>query len=107
MTPHEVIKNSISQEMLASYFHSDDIDIGDIGEYVKNNNLSLLLSVKEMVESKKRDNVFVPDHTPSMHGGLVCRDCGGQEDCKCEAYNEALSDLQSLLDEEINKVKEL
>lgn len=47
----------------------------------------------EKIRGKRRDNVFVPSHSPSMHGGLVCRACGGQEDCGCEYYNEAIDDL--------------
>jgi hypothetical protein len=43
------------------------------------------------------DNVLVPDHTPSMHGGLICRGCGGQEDCDCETFNECNQLWKSLL----------
>lgn len=96
--PSQVIKNSISPEMLASYFHSDDIDVGDIGEYVKNNNLSLLLSVKEMV-GKMEDNNYCDNHE-------LCDECCGMHCCD-SGYSNAKSDLQSLLYEEINKIKEI
>jgi len=66
--------------------------------------IHLLESVKEWAEGEKKDNVFVPDHTPSMHGGLVCRACGGQEDCECETYNSAISDLIKHLQTQIKEI---
>lgn len=97
MTPHEVIKNNIEK-----FKHLKDCDKEDVGyhcddcgnavkDYLKSSYLSLLLSVKEMVESSK-----VIDITQD---GLQIGDAS--------AYNQALSDLQSLFDEEINKAKEL
>lgn len=58
----------------------------------------VLDEVKKEVEKQKRDNVFVPDHTPSMYGGLICRACGGQEDCFCSVCNEVIEEISALLE---------
>ena len=70
---------------------------------VKNMNIRLinkvLDEVKREVEKQKRDNVFVPDHTPSMHGGIVCKSCGGHEDCFCSVYNEFIEEISTIIDQ--------
>lgn len=59
----------------------------------------VLDEVKREVEKQKRDNVFIPDHTPSMHGGLICRACGGQEDCSCSVRNEVIEDISTTINQ--------
>lgn len=111
MTPHEVIKDSLEKfdEKFCSFNLSGDercekclhksfdgSPVADycgsvdeyIKDYLKSSQLSLLLSVKGMCEQYK--NYYNP-----------------MGDERNKGKHEAMSDLQSLLDEEINKVKEL
>lgn len=81
--PHEVFKETIEKAETL-----DELVIARDG------GISLLLSVKEMVETKKNTRIIVKD---SSNAGKM----------KTIGYHQALSDLQSLLDSEINKVKEL
>lgn len=133
MTPHEVIKDSVEKlpDLTcingAMYFGAVETpcsgrETGECGsrcqneqtydeamielvEYMTNSQLSILLSVKEMVGKMKKDSTIINRWEGRQFSG--CKTCGEQENCECESYNEALSDLQSLLDIEINKVKEL
>ena len=78
-------------------------------EHLKSSHLSLLLSVKEMVETKKKDTSFwEKDLTPEEK---LLKAIYSKEEYLakeyCDGYNQALSDLQSLLDSEINKIKEI
>jgi len=88
MTPHEVIKDSLEkfEERFKDSFSGGDMNEWErakpIIEYLKSSQLSLLLSVKEMAEKRLET---------ALHW---------------EVRNE-LEDLQSLLDTEINKIKEL
>lgn len=63
----------------------------ELVKYIIDSQLSLLLSVKEMVG----DNMFEDSAQ------------AGQFSMHADGYNNALEDLQALLDEEINKIKEL
>ena len=127
MSPHEVIKNSIEkfhqkwnecnceQGFDIGQCHNASSDTGqqyaehDIADYLKSSQLSLLLSVKEMVETKKKDTSFwEKDLTPEEK---LLKAIYSKEEYLakeyCDGYNQALSDLQSFLDTEINKIKEL
>lgn len=77
MTPHEVVKESV--EKLDKYLEKMEMDGFKIDEYLIKSNLSLLISVKEMV-----------DNAEHLETGIV-----------------DINYLQSLLDTEINKIKEL
>lgn len=123
MTPHEAIKNNLEKlpDLTcingAMYFGAVETpcsgrETGECGsrcqneqtydeamkelvEHIKSSQLSLLLSVKEMVESTKHKNLQAMEKgsefmTPRMYRAL--------------GHNQALSDLQSLLDEEISKI---
>ena len=115
MTPHEVVKNSLEkfEERFKDSFSGGDMNEWErakpIIEYLKSSHLSLLLSVKEMVETKKKDTSFwEKDLTPEEK---LLKAIYSKEEYLakeyCDGYNQALSDLQSLLDSEINKIKEI
>ena len=96
MTPHEVVKDSLEkfEERFKDSFSGGDMNewerAGPIIEHLKSSHLSLLLSIKEMVD-KQYD---------------TCIYNGRQFRIENETTR-VLDNLQSLLDEEINKVKEL
>ena len=89
MTPHEVIKAINKGSSLR----------GDFDEYTKNVGISLLLSVKEMVG----------DGTLQVYlRSKQSQDCSrGENEEEKSVEMISLKDLQSLLDAEINKVKEI
>lgn len=74
MKPHEVIKENLEKA-----------ETQDEANIVKESNLDLLLSVKEMVKAQ------IPDFETRFNMG----------------YIQAVEKIQLLLDEEINKIKEL
>lgn len=74
MKPHEVIKENLEKA-----------ETQDEANIVKESNLDLLLSVKEMVKAQ------IPDFETRFNMG----------------YIQAIEKIQLLLDEEINKIKEL
>ena len=116
MTPHEVIKDSLEKfEKEYDFINDEDeytldkYDVESFIEHLKSSHLSLLLSVKEMVETKKKDTSFwEKDLTPEEK---LLKAIYSKEEYLakeyCDGYNQALSDLQSLLDSEINKIKEI
>lgn len=107
MIPHEVIKKNIEKFeenrslVVCSTIKDEDENICPLTDIDATNKLhrdffidsqlSLLLSVKEMVESQMFEDSAQ----------------GGQFSMHTDGYNNALEDLQSLLDIEINKVKEI
>ena len=106
MTPHEVVKDSLEkfEERFKDSFSGGDMNewerAGPIIEHLKSSHLSLLLSVKEMVEQQKNN----PQEISNM--------LAGSENNKFVAFkfigaNEMIDNLQSFLDTEINKIKEL
>lgn len=99
MTPHEVVKNSLEEfdnQKLIQACHCKGC-CGQIKKYFIDSQLSLLYREKEMVESKKKNEIMSDRETMTTL----------YTNRKIEGYNQALLDLQSLLDTEINKVKEL
>ena len=111
MTPHEVIKDSLEKfEKEYDFINDEDeytldkYDVESFIEHLKSSQLSLLLSVKEMVESKKKNNISFENNEDAADYGKIYDAMYYAEDT---GYDKALSDLQSLLDTEINKVKEL
>ena len=98
MTPHEVVKDSLEkfEERFKDSFSGGDMNewerAGPIIEHLKSSHLSLLLSVKEMVESRKEEMFQLWRKTREQVYEIRYME---------DEY------LQSLLDEEINKVKEL
>ena len=97
MTPHEVVKDSLEKfEKEYDFINDEDeytldkYDVESFIEHLKSSHLSLLLSIKEMVD-KQYD---------------TCIYNGRQFRIENETTR-VLDNLQSLLDEEINKVKEL
>ena len=107
MTPHEVVKNSLEKfEKLIEYNHGNgDIilktevfyDKQKLKQFIIDSQLTLLLSVKEMVESRKKKEIMSDrDTMTTIHANY-----------KTRGYNQALSDLKSILDSEINKIKEI
>lgn len=119
MTPYEVVKESIDkmrliEDLLSVVSDCDLLDTEDVENFYRNadriingskidnawkalklkgtlksSQLSFLLSVKEMVIDNKRNYPMVDE--PEWRKG----------------YTEALEDIQSLLDTEINKIKEI
>lgn len=100
MKPHEVIKENLDKVIneLEENFKEYFTDGYPFENYIAIKNstklelvISILLSVKEMVG----DNMFEDSAQ------------AGQFSMHADGYNNALEDLQALLDEEINKIKEL
>ena len=99
MTPHEVIKDSLEkfEERFKDSFSGGDMNEWErakpIIEYLKSSQLSLLLSVKEMVDVARK-NCIEPsgwDDISNHNRGRI----------------EGIEYIQSLLDSEINKIKEI
>lgn len=91
MTINETIKNNLKnfEEIVMKDGYYKSMSKPDSKEFIKSSQVSLLLSVKEMVLDNKRNYPMVDE--PEWRRG----------------YTEALSDLQAFLDEEINKIKAL
>jgi len=96
MKPHEVIKENLEEfEQEFKFISHTKLIAGEhlvspygnvlIKDYLKSSQLSLLLSVKEMVKAQ------IPDFETRFNMG----------------YIQAIEKIQLLLDEEINKIKEL
>ena len=95
MTPHEVVKNSLEKfEKEYDFINDEDeytldkYDVESFIEHLKSSHLSLLLSVKEMVG--KRKECYEPTYE-EIDKGIVL----------------GMSEVESLLDSEINKIKEM
>ena len=108
MKPHEVIKESLENfeveypvTKFASALRGMSFQMElrrDFKKTIIDSQLSLLLSVKEVVDKMKENN-YCDNHE-------LCDGCCGSHCCDV-GYDKAKSDFQLLLDEEINKIKEL
>ena len=109
MTPHEVIKDSLEkfEERFKDSFSGGDMNEWErakpIIEYLKSSQLSLLLSVKEMVDKMV---VNTPNEVALLNKELPTTLQTNYYN-QAVGYVDAIEDLQSLLDSEINKIKEL
>ena len=103
MTPHEVIKDSLEKfeekykevwsSKYSQFIRIPDGIKGNMVSDIKSSHLSLLLSVKEMVDVARK-NCIEPsgwDDISNHNRGRI----------------EGIEYIQSLLDSEINKIKEL
>ena len=100
MTPHEVVKDSLEKfEKEYDFINDEDeytldkYDVESFIEHLKSSHLSLLLSVKEMVDVARK-NCIEPsgwDDISNHNRGRI----------------EGIEYIQSLLDSEINKIKEI
>ena len=110
MTPHEVVKNSLEKfEKEYDFINDEDeytldkYDVESFIEHLKSSHLSLLLSVKEMVDKMV---VNTPNEVALLNKELPTTLQTNYYN-QAVGYVDAIEDLQSLLDSEINKIKEL
>jgi len=72
-----------------------DLDREILVNFISSRQISLIKMIVEMVESEKKDTMVINTNPGGSNAG--CKTCGGQENCQCEMYNQALDTISSKL----------